>query len=48
MALYDDTGRPCVNCDNGTYVEYLDGNRCRYCGDPQKKRVAQVKGKNDE
>ncbi len=39
MALYDDSGKRCVDCEHGTYVEYLDGFRCRYCGEPQKKRA---------
>jgi hypothetical protein len=48
MALYDDTGKTCVDCNTGTYVEYLDGIKCRYCGEPQKRRTVTTRGKKDE
>lgn len=34
----EDTGIPCTDCHEGTYVKYDDGSRCRYCGQPQYKQ----------
>ncbi len=45
MALYDSTGIRCLDCEHGVYVEYLDGNKCRYCGEPQAKKTLATKGK---
>lgn len=48
MALYDDTGKPCQNCDKGTYVEYLHGIACRFCGELQPKRTVTPRSKNSD
>lgn len=44
---YKDTNEPCKDCDEGTYVEYVDGIRCRSCGqtkpEPRPKSTARKK-----
>lgn len=47
MALYDDSKKTCVDCGQGTYIEYADGLKCRYCGEPVRKRTP-AKGKTDD
>lgn len=48
MALYDDTGKTCKDCEIGTYVEYLHGIACRYCGELQPKRTVTTRSKTNE
>lgn len=53
MTTIEDTGVSCVDCREGTYVKYVHGLHCRYCGQPKSKPVKTVqpvraKVKNDE
>lgn len=34
----EDTGKTCVDCNEGTYVMYDHGLHCRHCGQPKLKQ----------
>lgn len=50
----EDTGAPCKDCHEGTYVHYVHGLHCRYCGEPKIKQPVKAvqptrtKVKNDD